>query len=131
MSRAPAAADLPLTFKQSGIAESAPPKWRGFSAWLNRQLNDAHFFDIFRKPIHACLMSTSCCLVAYCPDQHMNVIALVSEPQYRPEGARAWKVTCKRCLKRFAIPEFDLRVEQVFDEMLDHEYGRDSLPTFP
>jgi len=61
----------------------------------------------------------------------MNVIALVSDPHYRPEGARAWNVTCKRCLKRFAIQEFDLRIEQVFDEMLDQEYVRDSLPTFP
>ena len=61
----------------------------------------------------------------------MNVIALVSDPQYRPESARAWKVTCKRCLRRFATPEFDLRIEQVFDEILDQEYGRDSLPTFP
>jgi hypothetical protein len=71
-------------------------------------------------------------LVAYCAKGHINVIALITDAEaYQSGGSRIWKVTCRTCLAALEIPEYDLKAEHVFDEDLDRDYGKQTLPTLP
>ena len=71
-------------------------------------------------------------MVAYCPLEHLNVIALITEPKlFKLTGSKVWKLVCKTCLKSLEVPEFDLRKEYVPDEDLERLYGRQTLPSLP
>ncbi len=77
-------------------------------------------------------MTSSLCLVTYCPQGHRNVLALITDALlFQPSGAKLWKLTCKTCLKSLEVPEYDLKTEHIVDTDLDHEYGRHTLPTLP
>ena len=77
-------------------------------------------------------LTTSLCLVAYCPQNHANVIALIRDPELLDSfGAKLRKFICKTCLKSFEMLECDLKKEHVLDEELEQHYGKDSLPYLP
>jgi len=76
--------------------------------------------------------ATSLCLVAYCPQGHDNVIALIRDPGLLDcSGPMLRKLICNTCLKAFEVPEYDLRKEHVMDEDLERRYGKETLPYLP
>jgi len=77
-------------------------------------------------------MPASLCLVAYCPQEHLNVIALITEPKLVAlSGSKVWRLVCRTCLQALQIPECDLRKEYVPNADLDRIYDRQTLPTLP